>query len=82
MSIRDNLKESPKYRDTCNQIIRNILEGKENNIDDNNPYSATWSITALQNKIDEIDNQRDVIINKYAFEKYFTQNIQTGWVRH
>ena len=29
MSIRDNLKESPKYRDTCNQIIRNILEGKE-----------------------------------------------------
>lgn len=44
-----------------------------NNIDDNNPYSATWSITALQNKIDEIDNQRDVIINKYAFEKYFTQ---------
>ena len=30
MSIRDNLKESPKYRDTCNQIIRN----KELNLDE------------------------------------------------
>lgn len=44
-----------------------------NNIDDDRPYSATWSITALENKITEIDEQRDTIINKYAFEKYFTQ---------
>lgn len=45
-----------------------------NNIDDDRPYSQTWSITALQNKINQIDAERDKIINKYAFEKYFTQN--------
>lgn len=45
-----------------------------NDIDDDNPYSKNWSITALEEKIKAIDEERDKIVNKYAFEKYFTSD--------
>ena len=45
-----------------------------NDISDDEPYSKTWSIEALTAKVEAIDAQRDVIVNKYAFEKYFTSD--------
>lgn len=45
-----------------------------NEISDDEPYSATWSIDALTAKIEDIDAKRDTIVNKFAFEKYFTSD--------
>lgn len=46
-------------------------------INENDPDSYKYSITAIENAIDNIISQRDDIVNTYKYENYFTSEERT-----